>query len=33
MVLCLDEPLSEESYQRILAIPDMYRASIVKLHT
>jgi len=32
MVLCLDEPLSEESYQRILAIPDMYRASIVKLH-
>lgn len=32
MVLCLDEPLSEESYQRILAIPDMYRASIVKLY-
>ena len=31
MVICLDEPLPEESYKRILAIPEMYRALIVKL--
>ena len=31
MVLCLDEPLPAECYQRILAIPDMYRALMVKL--
>lgn len=31
MALCLSEPLSPECYQRILAIPDMYRALIVKL--
>ena len=31
MVLCLDEFLPAECYQRILAIPDMYRALMVKL--
>ena len=31
MVLCLDEPLPKQCYQRILAIPDMYRAPVVKL--
>ena len=31
MVLCLDESLSEECHQQILAIPDMYKAPIVKL--
>lgn len=31
MALCLDEPLPKECYQRILAIPDMYRALIIKL--
>lgn len=31
MAICLDEPLPEECYQRILAIPDMYRALLVKL--
>ena len=31
MVICLDEPLSEECHQQILAIPDMYKAPIVKL--
>lgn len=31
MALCLDEPLSEECYQQILAIPDMYKALVVKL--
>lgn len=31
MVLCLDEPLTEECHQQILAIPDMYKAPIVKL--
>jgi len=31
MALCLDEPLSEECYQQILAIPDMYKALTVKL--
>jgi len=31
MVLCLDEPLPEECYQQILAIPDMYKALVVKL--
>lgn len=31
MALCLDEPLPTECYQRILAIPDMYEALIVKL--
>ncbi len=32
MVLCLNELLPAECYQRILAIPDMYRALLVKLH-
>jgi len=31
MVLCLDEPLTTECHQQILAIPDMYKAPIVKL--
>lgn len=31
MALCLDQPLPTECYQRILAIPDMYKALIVKL--
>ena len=31
MVLCLDEPLPGECYQQIQAIPDMYKALIVKL--
>ena len=31
MVLCLDEPLPEECYQQILAIPDMYKVLVVKL--
>lgn len=31
MALCLDEPLSEECYQQILAIPDMYKVRTVKL--
>ena len=31
MVLCLDEPLPEECYQQILAIPDMYKVLMVKL--
>ena len=31
MALCLDEPLTTECYRQILAIPDMYRALIVKL--
>ncbi len=31
MALCLSEPLATECYQRILAIPDMYQALIVKL--
>jgi D-3-phosphoglycerate dehydrogenase len=31
MVLCLDEPLTTECHQQILAIPDMYRAVIVRL--
>ena len=31
MVLCLDEPLPEECYQQILAIPDIYKALTVKL--
>ena len=31
MVICLDEPLSEECYQQILAIPDMYKVLTVKL--
>ncbi|MBI4187149.1 MAG: phosphoglycerate dehydrogenase [Chloroflexi bacterium] len=31
MVLCLDDPLPAECYQRILALPDLYRAPIVKL--
>ena len=31
MVLGLDEPLSEEQQQQILAIPDVYSAKIVKL--
>ena len=31
MVLCLDEPLTTECHQEILAIPDMYKALIVRL--
>jgi len=31
MVICLDEPLSEECYKQILAIPDMYKVLTVKL--
>jgi D-3-phosphoglycerate dehydrogenase len=31
IAMCLSEPLSPECYQRILAIPDMYRALMVKL--
>ena len=31
MVLCLDEPLTAECHQQILAIPDMYKALIVRL--
>ncbi len=31
MVLCLDEPLTTECYQQILAIPEMYRALVVRL--
>ena len=31
MALCLNEPLPTECYQRILAIPDMYKARIGKL--
>jgi len=32
MVLCLDDPISEECYQQISAIPDMYKVLIVKLN-
>jgi D-3-phosphoglycerate dehydrogenase len=31
MILALDEPLSEEQRQRILSIPDIYTAKLVKL--
>ena len=31
MVLCLDDPVPAECYQRILSIPHLYRALIVKL--
>ncbi len=31
MVLGLDEPLSEEQRQQILAIPDVFTAKVVKL--
>lgn len=31
MVLCLDEPLTAECHQEILAIPDMYKALVVRL--
>jgi len=31
MVICLDEPLSAECHQQVLAIPDMHKALIVKL--
>jgi D-3-phosphoglycerate dehydrogenase len=31
MVLALDEPVSEEQRQRLLAIPDVYTAKVVKL--
>jgi len=33
MALCLDEPLTTECHHQILAIPDMYKALIVKLAT
>jgi D-3-phosphoglycerate dehydrogenase len=32
MVLCLDDPIMEECYQQICAIPDMYKVLIVKLN-
>ncbi len=31
MVICLDDPITAEARQRMLAIPDMYRVHIVKL--
>ncbi|MFO8011271.1 MAG: phosphoglycerate dehydrogenase [Dehalococcoidia bacterium] len=31
MVLCLDEPLSEEHLERIRAVPDVYSARVVRL--
>jgi D-3-phosphoglycerate dehydrogenase len=31
MILALDEPLSEEDQQKILAVPDVYTAKLVKL--
>ncbi len=31
MAICLDEPLNEEHIQKILAIPDIYTAKVVKL--
>jgi D-3-phosphoglycerate dehydrogenase len=31
MVLCLDEPLTKKCHEEILAIPDMYKAIVVKL--
>jgi len=31
MVICLDNPLTADARQRILAIPEMYKVSIVKL--
>ncbi len=31
MILALDEPLSEEEQQKILAVPDVYTAKLVKL--
>jgi len=32
MVLCLDDPITEECYQQICAIPDMHKVLIVKLN-
>ena len=32
MILCLDDPITEECYQQIRAIPDMYKVLIVKLN-
>ena len=31
MVVCLDEPLTAQAHQQLLAIPNMYRVSVVKL--
>ena len=31
MLLCLDEPLTDECHQKIIAIPDMYKVYVVKL--
>ena len=31
MVVCLDEPLTPQAHQQLLAIPNMYRVSVVKL--
>jgi D-3-phosphoglycerate dehydrogenase len=31
MILALDEPLTEEQRQQILALPDVYSAKVVKL--
>lgn len=32
MVLCLDDPMTEECYQQLRAIPDMYKVLTVKLN-
>jgi D-3-phosphoglycerate dehydrogenase len=32
MVLCLDDPITKECHQKILSIPDMYKALVVRLH-
>ncbi len=32
MVICLDDPITEECYQQIRAIPDMYKVLTVKLN-
>jgi len=31
MVLCLDDVIPDECYQKVVSIPDMYRVSLVKL--
>ena len=31
MVLCLDDPVPIECHQQIVAVPDMYKALVVKL--
>ena len=32
MVLCLDDPITEECEKQVRAIPDMYKVLIVKLN-